>query len=211
MVSTGQWGGAITFHPRAVRRAPAVVRWLQEQPWVGAVLARDGGPRRRAPGDAAPSPWPGTAWWGRGPPDLRFGGAWSDAPDETGIPGSIAGGPRPGAAQGGGEGRWPRHGSAQPLRPAQQPLRLGAPLQARLRSEVPAGIVDVAPTVRHLLGLPAGPGDGRVLHEALAGGPAPARLEVTRSVHEGAVRWPVGASGSACAALRWRAPATWRG
>ena len=62
----------------------------------------------------------------------------------------------------------------------------------RVGPEVPAGIVDVAPTVRHLLGLPAGPGDGRVLHEALAGGPDPARLEVTRSVHEGTVRWPGG-------------------
>jgi len=39
---------------------------------------------------------------------------------------------------------------------------------------MPAGIVDVAPTVRHLLGLPEVAADGRILTEALTnGGPAP--------------------------------------
>jgi hypothetical protein len=197
VVSTGQWGGAITFHPRAVGRAPAVVRWLQEQPWVGTVLARDGGPAAGLPGTLPLS----LAWNGLvGPraPDLRFGGAWSDAPEGTGIPGSIAGGPA-GTAQGGQPGDSRRaggpvatHGSASPYDLRNSLFAWGPRFKRRLRSEVPVGIVDVAPTVRHLLGLPAGAGDGRVLHEALAGGPDPARLEVTRSTHEGALRWPGG-------------------
>jgi hypothetical protein len=47
-------------------------------------------------------------------------------------------------------------------------------------SEVPAGNIDVAPTLRHTLGLPVVAADGRVLVEALAGGPDPASIEVHR-------------------------------
>ena len=40
--------------------------------------------------------------------------------------------------------------------------------------DTPTGNIDVAPTILHLLGLPGGNGmDGRVLHEALAGGDDP--------------------------------------
>ena len=52
------------------------------------------------------------------------------------------------------------------------------------RSPTAWGIVDVAPTIRYLLGLPAVPADGRVLHEALAGGPSAADVPVAHETHQ---------------------------
>lgn len=53
----------------------------------------------------------------------------------------------------------------------------GAAFKARTALDVPAGNVDITPTVLHLLGLTAPPGlDGRVLHEAFDGGPQPDSL-----------------------------------
>jgi hypothetical protein len=47
-------------------------------------------------------------------------------------------------------------------------------------SEIPAAIVDVAPTLAHLSGLSwDGPQDGRILHEALIDGPNLSEVEVT--------------------------------
>ena len=56
-----------------------------------------------------------------------------------------------------------------------------------LRSTVvdtPTGNIDVAPTILHLLGLPGGGKmDGRVLHEALAGGDDSADVERRSETH----------------------------
>jgi arylsulfatase A-like enzyme len=178
LFDTGQGGGAITFGPGAGGGAADVVRWLQGQPWVGAVLARDGGPAAGLPGTLPLS----LAWGGQvGPraPDLRFSPAWSDAPNPAGIKGAVAGRPaggRPGAT----------HGSASPYDMRNSLFAWGPRFKSGLRCAVPAGIVDVAPTVRHLLGLPATATDGRVLHEALLGGPEPRDVEVVRTAHEAA-------------------------
>ncbi len=153
---------------------------------MGTVLARDGGPAAGLPGTLPLS----LAWNGLvGPraPDLRF-----RRPGRTPRTDRNPRLHRRGAARAAHGGRLATHGSASPYDLRNSLFAWGPRYKRRLRSEVPAGIVDVAPTVRHLLGLPAGPGDGRVLHEALAGGPGCARLEVTGSVHEGAVRWPGG-------------------
>jgi arylsulfatase A-like enzyme len=48
----------------------------------------------------------------------------------------------------------------------------GPRFRRKLRSTVPVGAVDVAPTLRHLLGLPQPSVDGRVLAETLAGSAA---------------------------------------
>jgi hypothetical protein len=50
-------------------------------------------------------------------------------------------------------------------------------------SDVPTGIVDIAPTVLHLLGLPVGPRmDGRVLHEMMRDGPDPSAIQVDSKI-----------------------------
>jgi arylsulfatase A-like enzyme len=177
LFDTGQGGGAITFGPGAAAGAGAVVGWLLAQPWVGAVLARDGGPAAGVAGTLPLS----LAWGdrvGARAPDVRFGPAWSDAANAAGVQGSVAGSPggRLGAT----------HGSASPYDLRNSLFAWGPRFKRGLRSDVPAGIVDVAPTVRHLLGLPAAPAEGRVLAEALAGGPAPETVAVARAAHEAA-------------------------
>jgi arylsulfatase A-like enzyme len=177
LITTGQSGGAITFDPRAYDRAPAVVRWLQAQPWVGAVFARDGGPAAGTPGTLPLS----LVWNGRcGPraPDLRFSLAWTDDLNAAGVPGTVLGGGGPGAS----------HGSASPWDMHNALFAWGPRFKRGLRSTVPAGIVDIAPTVRRLLDLPAIDLDGRVLEEALVGGPAPPAVPVSRTVHEAEAR-----------------------
>jgi len=59
----------------------------------------------------------------------------------------------------------------------------GAGVKQGLVDAVPAGNVDLAPTLLHLLGLDPTPGQhGRVVAEALAGGPDPATLHVEREI-----------------------------
>ena len=162
VVTAGQ-GGAISLGPRAAGRAAEIVAWLQQQDWVGAVFARDDGPAAGAPGTLPLS----LAWNGHvGPraPDIRFSFDWTGAANEHGVAGSVLA----------GSGRGASHGSASPFDMRNSLFGWGPRFQRGLRSSTPAGIIDVTPTMRHLLGLPSAPADGRVLSEALAdGGPPP--------------------------------------
>lgn len=181
VITTGQGGGAMHLHSRAHGRAPAIVRWLQEQPWVGTILVREGGP---ADGVAGTLPL-ALAWNGQtGPraPDIKFSVAWSDEKNEAGIPGTVLA----------GSGRGASHGSASPYDMRNSLFAWGPGFKKQLRSTVPAGIVDVAPTALHLLGLPSLPCDGRVLEEALAGGPDPTEADVRRTTRSAHAGWPGG-------------------
>jgi arylsulfatase A-like enzyme len=63
-------------------------------------------------------------------------------------------------------------------------LAWGEGFKRQVTSRVPAGNVDVAPTILALLGIPGGAGlDGRVLAEALAGGPDEEQVAVDTRVH----------------------------
>jgi arylsulfatase A-like enzyme len=63
-------------------------------------------------------------------------------------------------------------------------LAWGAGVKKGVTVSVPAGNVDVAPTVLALLGLEGEDGlDGRVLAEALEGGPDPEQIAVKTRVH----------------------------
>jgi arylsulfatase A-like enzyme len=60
----------------------------------------------------------------------------------------------------------------------------GPGFKRRTVVRAPAGIADLAPTILALLGLPGGEGfDGRVLTEALAGGPDPEEVIRETRVH----------------------------
>ena len=66
------------------------------------------------------------------------------------------------------------HGGILPAEMRTVLMLAGSLVRAGAVSELPAGLVDIAPTVLHLLGLPGGAGmDGRVLGEALLDGAAP--------------------------------------
>ena len=181
IVTTGQGGGAIYLHERTRRRAPEIVRWLQQQPWIGPVFARDGGPADGVDGTLSLS----AVWNGRvGPraPDIRFSAGWTAAANAAGVPGTVLA----------GTGRGASHGSASPYDMRNSLFAWGPRFKRALRSPVPAGIVDVAPTVRALLGLPQAPADGRVLAEALLAGPAPSDVPVASETHDAAAYWPGG-------------------
>lgn len=184
VVTTGAAGGSISLHQRATRRAPAIVRWLQERPWIGPIFAHDRGPAAGTPGTLPLS----LVWNGHvGPraPDIKFSRNWTAAPNAAGIPGTTLG---TGSASA-------THGSASPYYMRTSLFAWGPRFHRQRRTSLPAGIVDIAPTVRHLLDLPAEPTDGRILHEALSPTPAhePATAEpLTQAVHEATAEWPGG-------------------
>ncbi|HEU5318699.1 MAG TPA: alkaline phosphatase family protein [Chloroflexota bacterium] len=162
VVTTGQ-GGALSIGPSAARHAAAIVRHLQSLEWVGAIFTRDGGPAAGLPGTLPLSAlWNGRV--GRRAPDVRFSFAWSDAPNQFGVAGSVLA----------GSGRGASHGSASPHDMRNSLFAWGPRFRRALRSDTPVGAVDVAPTVRLLLGLPQTECDGRVLEELLdVDAPAP--------------------------------------
>jgi arylsulfatase A-like enzyme len=73
------------------------------------------------------------------------------------------------------------HGGISPWEIRNTFVLAGPGLKAGLDDPLPVGNLDLAPTMLHLLGLGRPPGQhGRVLHEALIGGPDPSELEVRR-------------------------------
>ena len=153
-------GGASLFYaheadPETVVR---LATWLARQPWCGAMLTSE-----------RVGPVPGTLPAslgnidGRRSPDLAMAFAWSSAPNDAGFPGLSAssGGPVGVGTHGG----MSRHELLNTL------IVRGPGFLRSTVVDTPTGNIDVAPTILHLLGLPGGEKmDGRVLHEALAGG-----------------------------------------
>jgi phosphonoacetate hydrolase len=153
-------------------RLPEIVAWLRDQRWVGPVFVRDD---RWDPSlvGAAPASvlWDGEP--GRWVPDVQFSYAWDDAPNARGVPGRTYGlafeGSRPVVTD---------HGSLSPRDMGNVMVMAGAGVRRGVELDVPAGTVDVAPTILHLLGAPRPEGmQGRALAEALEGGDEPGVTE----------------------------------
>ena len=166
-------GGASLFY--AHEADPATVMrlatWLARQPWCGAMLT-----------SARVGPVPGTlpASVGNldGPrsPDLTMSFAWSSAPNDAGFPGRSAS--WGGSVGAGTHGGMSRHELRNTL------IARGPGFLRSTVVDTPTGNIDVAPTILHLLGLPGGGKmDGRVLHEALAGGDDSADVERRSETH----------------------------
>lgn len=166
----------------------AVGAWLAEQLWVDALVAWPDGDAEASDGMLTPR-----AIWNdrlRPPiahaPSFTYSYAWTDDPNIHGVPGSAYAGFVAAQAdfarlQGpivGLNHLTSTHGT---LGPHDQRIMLafgGAGIRAGAL-DLPAGIVDLAPTMLALLGLPPLPdADGRVLAEAFRDGPAPASLAV---------------------------------
>jgi hypothetical protein len=148
-------GGAIYLSDDAAGRAPAIVAWLQQQPWIGNVFVRDDGPADGLPGTIALSAvWDG--WSSPRCPAIQCSFQWTDEPNEAGVPGiSLR---ASGVAT---------HGSASPYDLRHTLVVAGPHFRQGYVSALPAGIVDIAPTVLALLDLPPLPtAQGRVLREA---------------------------------------------
>ncbi|MCU0984223.1 MAG: alkaline phosphatase family protein [Acetobacteraceae bacterium] len=144
----------------------ALCAWLQAQPWVGLVLARDGD----AHGLSGTVPLAVLGALHARSPDLAFTFAGSDAPDQFGLPGQgfIVAADVP---EGGG-----MHGGLHRREMAAVLAMAGGPVPAGRVSDIPCDLTDIAPTVLALLGLRAEGMDGAPLAEALGGtAPPPAR------------------------------------
>jgi hypothetical protein len=105
-------------------------------------------------------------------PDLACALAWDDTVNEFGLAGRSAGLDSGVQASHGGISGWEVNNTF---------VLGGAGVKSGLDHRLPAGNVDLAPTLAHLLGVGPLPGaDGRILSEALLNGPDPAGVPVER-------------------------------
>jgi hypothetical protein len=113
------------------------------------------------------------------PVDLLFTFPWTSRPNAFGVPGSDLANVRGGAAPYVSD-----HGSMSPWNVRSTLFAWGAGFKKRATVRTPAGNVDVTPTILALLGIAEADGlDGRVLAEALEGGPDPEQVAVDTRVH----------------------------
>lgn len=151
---------------KARERLGDVVHFLQGEPWVGGVFLRD---------DligTCPEAMPQSAVFGahRRSAEITFAYQWSPAENDYRVPGCVVG-PNKMAAT---------HGSASPYAINNCLVAWGGGIKKGMISTAPCGIIDVAPTVLHLLGIKAPVDmDGRALNEILEGGPPPEALAVS--------------------------------
>ncbi len=155
--------------PERAASAAAVLRALDG---IGAVFTG----ARGAPVVEGTLPLAAVGQGGEDGADLVFSQAWSDDENEHGWRGLRAGGTRPAS----------NHGSASPWEIRNTLILAGPSFAEGVVSDVPAGNVDLAPTLAHVLGVAGDEMDGRVLHEALRDGPAPEDVEVAEDVIESA-------------------------
>jgi predicted AlkP superfamily pyrophosphatase or phosphodiesterase len=164
-------GGAVLFYVRD--SDPAVIDhlagWLMAHPWCGAVAASEAAGHVEG---TVPAALVGIE--GPRAPDLAMSFAWESRPNEAGFEGTIAGKGRPGIGQ---HGSMSRHEMRCVL------TARGPSFGAGLRLDTPSGHVDLAPTLLRVLDLPGGEQmHGRVLEEALVGGPSHEPVAATKTL-----------------------------
>lgn len=105
-------------------------------------------------------------------PDILCALAWDDEMNRYGLEGRSAGLDTGLQASHGGISNWEINNTL---------VLAGAGIKAGLSHQLPAGNIDLAPTLAELLGVGALPeADGRVLSEVLEGGPHPREVKVSR-------------------------------
>ncbi|CAG7623903.1 hypothetical protein PAESOLCIP111_02575 [Paenibacillus solanacearum] len=93
-------------------------------------------------------------------PVLAVNPVWSDSPNPFGVPGML---------HNISKDRRSTHGSTSPYEMKAFCVGYGPDFKENAVSDIPCGIVDIAPTVCHLLGLSENGFDGRVLYEGFKG------------------------------------------
>jgi arylsulfatase A-like enzyme len=112
-------------------------------------------------------------------PDVLFTFPWTSRPNAFGVPGTDLANVTSGGAPYPGD-----HGSMSPWNVRNTLLGWGVDFKKRTTVRTPVGNVDVTPTILALLGIAGRDGlDGRVLDEALEGGPDPEQVAVETRVH----------------------------
>ncbi len=145
-----------------------IVELLQRIEAVGPIFTRTLG----APLAPGTLPLSAAGAGGEFAPDVLFSFNWSDDENEHGVPGMCWASPSSYRGM---------HGSLSPWEVRNTLVAAGPDFKQGIVSDVPAGVVDIVPTLLHALELDAAqPLDGRVLEEALVDGPAPAAVSVER-------------------------------
>ena len=178
LASSGQ-AVAVHVEARDAERITRIARFVQSREWGGVLFTA-----ARAPGDAR-GVVEGTfslelvhaANAERGA-DLLFTFPWTSRPNAFGVAGTDL------ACVGAGAAPYPSdHGSMSPWNVRNTLLGWGADFKKRAAIRTPAGNADVAPTILALLGIAADGLGGRVLAEALDGGPDEEQVGVETRVH----------------------------
>ena len=148
-----------------------MVAWLMSQPWCGNLTVAE-----RA--GSIPGTLPAALVGGEGQraPDVAMSFRWSPNANPAGYAGAIfSTGGVAGQGQHGSMGRSELHNIL---------FARGPDFKDNQVVNVPSGNIDLAPTILELLGLPSVEGtEGRVLGEALSGGPDPAEVEWFSDLH----------------------------
>ena len=168
-------GGSCSFYVigKDEKLIGKLVDWLQRSDLTGPIFTRNSHPGAGTLRDVRMDT--ATA------PDVVFSFRWNATANKSGIHGQFTMDARkPGYGS---------HGSMSPFDIRNTLVAAGPDIRAGLRSELPSGNVDVAPTILHLLGIPQPePMDGRVLMEALAAvdwdapKPVTKTTEITRKI-----------------------------
>jgi arylsulfatase A-like enzyme len=167
-------GGSALFYVHGRDRATAdrLASWLMAQPWCGAMVSSEA-----VEGLAGTLPAGLIGCEGEHAPELAVSMRWDSEPNQSGYAGRAF---STGGAVGLGQ-----HGSMSPHEMRNVLLARGPSFKRGVVSGVPSGNVDLTPTILHVLGLSAEePMDGRVLNEALAGGPDPEDTASSSQVHQ---------------------------
>ncbi len=167
LASSGQAVG-LHVEGHAGARIESIARFIQSRDWGGVVFTA-----ARGPGDAR-GVVDGTFSLelihvanAERAPDLLFTFPWTSEPGPFGVRGTDL------TCVSGGARLYPSdHGSMSPWNVRNTLLAWGSSFKKRTVVRAPAGNVDLTPTILALLGIADRDGlDGRVLTEALAGGP----------------------------------------
>jgi len=163
----------------AEREGRELIDWLQSQDWCELVFAQDPLPLQRP--DVLPLELLLGPITHRRAPFLAIQPKWSDERNACGVPGiteALTSKPK----------LYSSHGTVSPFDMHAFCLGAGPHFKKGHVSDLPCGIVDIAPTVCHLIGLHEETGfDGRVLVEGLQGGYKPEWLSFfarTPSTHK---------------------------
>ena len=173
-VIVAQNGGAVLFytHPGDIGTAERLAAWLMAQPWCGTITASEAV-------SGIPGTLPASLVGNQGPraPELTVSFRWDSSSNKAGYEGKVyATYGEPGA---GSHGSMSRHEIKNIL------FASGPSFKSTLKLDTPSSNLDLAPTILRILGI-SGEWEmhGRVLDEALAGGPDAGDLAWSTELHD---------------------------
>lgn len=166
-VAVANNGGSELFytHEQDPVTADNLAQWLMAQPWCGPVVASD------VVGDI-PGTLPAFLVGDQGPraPEITMSFQWNSVPNGAAYAGHVY-------STGGVSGQG-QHGSMSRHELQNVLFSWGPSFKRRCTVLAPSGNIDLAPTVLRMLGISNDvPMDGRVLEEALVGGPRVDRVD----------------------------------